>query len=97
MAFRITFFKTSKHRVFQYNPIYWDPEKEAREERLNPQKRTELKRGSFQKALHSNRRHVSGKANKFTRIIIIVAAAALLTALIYFTKFIEVVMQSLAQ
>jgi hypothetical protein len=95
MAFRLSFFKTPKHRVFRYNPIYWDPEKEEREERLNPQKRVELKRGSFQKALLDSRRHARGSADKITRIVIIVSVAALLIALIYFTKFIEIVLQKI--
>ena len=34
MAFRISFFRTPKHRVFNYKPIYWDPEKEEFEERI---------------------------------------------------------------
>jgi len=97
MAFKITFFKTPKHRVFNYNPIYWDPEKEEREERLNPQKKAGLKRGSFQKALSSNRRYAPGKANKITRMVVIVAVAALLIALIYLTKFIEAVMTNVVQ
>jgi len=33
MAFRISFFKTPKHRVFTYRPLYYDPEKEERAER----------------------------------------------------------------
>ena len=33
MALQFTFFKTPKHRVFNYSPIYYDPEKEEREQR----------------------------------------------------------------
>ena len=33
MAFRINFFKMPQHRVFTYKPIFFDPEKEEREER----------------------------------------------------------------
>lgn len=29
----ISFFKVPKHRVFNYQPIYYDPEKERREQR----------------------------------------------------------------
>ncbi|MCL2097412.1 MAG: hypothetical protein FWH23_01455 [Bacteroidales bacterium] len=96
MAFRLSFFKTPKHRVFQYNPIYWDPEKEAREERIDPQKKLELKRGSFQKALYASRRHPKGNVDKIRQLVIIVAIAALFIALIYFTKFFEIVMKSIA-
>lgn len=31
---RITFFKIPQHRKFRYDPIYFNPEKEEREERL---------------------------------------------------------------
>lgn len=34
MAFRISFFHTPKHRVFDYKPLYWDPKKEELEERV---------------------------------------------------------------
>ncbi|MDR0295251.1 MAG: hypothetical protein LBH91_03540 [Prevotellaceae bacterium] len=92
----ISFFKTPKHRVFQYTPVYWDPEKEAREERLNPQKKG-IKRGDFQKVLHNNRRNAGGPIAKFSRIIIIAAIATLLAAIFYFTKFIGIVMQPFTQ
>ena len=29
----ISFFKVPKHKVFNYQPLYYDPEKEAREQR----------------------------------------------------------------
>jgi len=96
MAFRITFFKTPKPRVFHYSPIYWDPEKEEREERLNPQKRIEMKRGSFQKVMDSRRKTRVKLSDKITRIVIIIAVAALLGAFLYLTKFIEVVLQKTA-
>ncbi|MCL2502308.1 MAG: hypothetical protein FWE30_04100 [Bacteroidales bacterium] len=33
MASRFSFFRTPTHRVFAYQPIYYDPEKEKREKR----------------------------------------------------------------
>jgi len=93
----ISFFKTPKHRVFQYTPIYWDPVKDAREERLNPQKKKGFQRGSLQKILHNNRKNAGGPVAKFSRIIIIAAIAALLGAMFYFTKFIGIVMQPFTQ
>jgi len=33
MASRFSFFKTPSHRVFTYQPLYYDPEKEKREKR----------------------------------------------------------------
>ena len=96
MAFRLSFFKTPKHRVFQYRPIYWNPEKEALEERLDPQKKLELKRGSFQKALYDSRRNTRGSADKIRQLIIIVSIAVLFIALIYFTKIFEVIMKNVS-
>ena len=29
------FFKTPKHRVFEYKPLYYDPRKEALDEKLS--------------------------------------------------------------
>jgi hypothetical protein len=90
---RISFFKTPKHRVFNYQPRYWDPEKEAREERLENAKKPQI-RGSFQAALRQNRKHSGfGTAG---RIIFLITVAALLFAAIYFTKVVEVVLQKVA-
>ena len=35
MGLRISFFKTPKHRVFNYTPIYYDERKERMQERLD--------------------------------------------------------------
>ncbi len=95
MAFRLSFFKTPQHRVFRYNPVYWDPEKEARDERLNPGPKPagQLVRGSFQKALLNSRRHAKGKVDTLRRIITFITLAALIFAAFYFTKFLEIVLQ----
>ncbi len=95
MGFRLSFFKTPQHRVFRYNPIYWDPEKEARDERLYPDLKPtgKLVRGSFQKALLDSRRHAKGKADTLIRIIIFITLAALIFSAFYFTKFLEIVLQ----
>lgn len=34
MGFNFGFFGTPQHREFNYKPVYYDPEKEARKERL---------------------------------------------------------------
>lgn len=34
MAFRLSLFKTPEHRVFHYQPIFWDPKKEELERRI---------------------------------------------------------------
>ena len=105
MGLRLSLFKTPKHRVFNYKPLYWDPEKEELQERIK-RARAEANsvenrplsksaphnmiRGSFQKALYENRRH-SGD-NKILRVIIILSFAALLIAFFYFTKILEVIL-----
>lgn len=35
MGFRLSFFKTPKHRVFNYTPIFYDERKERMQERLD--------------------------------------------------------------
>ena len=72
MAFRISFFHTPKHRVFDYKPLYWDPKKEELEERVQKtrslvaaQKKNENKpyvpgstiRGSFSKSHEVKRKY----------------------------------------
>jgi len=34
MALKLSFFKTPKHRVFNYRPLYWDKEKEELQQRV---------------------------------------------------------------
>jgi hypothetical protein len=93
MPFRISFFKTPKHKVFNYTPRYWDPEKEAREAR-HEKSRPLLTRGCFQDIRQQGRKRNSiGTAG---RIVFLVTVAALLMAAFYFSKFIEVVLQKVA-
>lgn len=58
MAFKFVFLRTPKPRRFNHKPIYWDPEKEEREQEIaearqragqTPYQPT-LKRGSFRRA-----------------------------------------------
>ncbi|MEZ5072719.1 MAG: hypothetical protein R2751_17600 [Bacteroidales bacterium] len=86
------FIKLPSHNQFQYQPRYWDPEKEAREERIRDIKlelglevpksgrsRTTLKRGAFRQAQKSTRSKANRSAN--IRLVIILAV---LFALAYF-------------
>ena len=92
MALRFSFFNSPKHKVFNYQPLYFDPEKERREQRraqLLPRTREErlyypgrLIRGSFQKALYENRRHAGD--NRYVRIVIVLSIVILFIAVIYF-------------
>lgn len=98
MALRFSFFKTPKHKVFTYRPLYYDPVKEEFNERvarirtsMEEENRTRQERlhypgrsirGSFQKALYQNRRHAGD--NKYVRMVMILSVVALLIAVFYF-------------
>ncbi|MFY9116287.1 MAG: hypothetical protein WBK97_00065 [Bacteroidales bacterium] len=99
MAFRISFFRTPKHRVFNYKPIYWDPEKEEFEERIKrtratvaARKKDEDKpyipggsiRGSFRSMHHVERRYPARQ--KLIRAIIIFSLIAIMLMAVYFTQ-----------
>ena len=93
MPFRISFFKTPRHKVFNYTPRYWDPDKEAKEIR-HEKSRSPLTRGCFQEIRQQgHKRNPVGAAG---RIIFIVTVAALLMAALYFARFIEIVLQKVA-
>jgi hypothetical protein len=93
MPFRVSFFKTPKHKVFNYTPRYWDPEKEARETR-GKKSQPLLARGCFQEI--RQRSHKRNPVGTVGRIIFLVTIAALLMAALYFSKFIEIVLQKVA-
>lgn len=106
MAFRLSLFKTPKHRVFHYKPRYYDPQEERRqelrslsgdeglvgEENITRHLRSRMHR-EFQHEAYHNRKKAGSQ--KLVRIIIIVTFAALLFALFYFAKMMEVLMSSL--
>jgi hypothetical protein len=99
MAFKISFFNTPKHRVFNYTPIYYDPMKEKlaekareREGRLFvPGKRI---RGSFSKALYENRRHAGD--NRYMRIVILLTFIVLIGVIFYFANGLELLFKLLS-
>jgi hypothetical protein len=93
MPFRISFFKTPKHKVFNYTPRYWDPDKEAREAR-HEKSRPVLARGCFQEIRQQS--HKRNPIGAVGRIIFLVTIAALLMAALYFSKFIEIVLHKVA-
>jgi hypothetical protein len=88
------FIKLPGHKQFSYTPRYWDPEKEAREDRIRQIKqemgieipsdpnRTTIKRGSFRQA----RQKIKVKANRNSniRLMIILAVLFFLAYLIFF-------------
>lgn len=99
MAFRISFFRTPKHRVFNYKPVYWDPKKEEFESRVKrarekysvvktsedaPYVPGTLIRGSFRKPPELKRRYPARQ--KMIRTVVILLLAALLIAIFYLTN-----------
>jgi hypothetical protein len=93
MPFRVSFFKTPKHKVFNYTPRYWDPDKEASALRRE-KSRLPLVRGCFQEIRQQgHKRNAMGAAG---RVIFLVTVAALMMAALYFSKFIEIVLQKVA-
>jgi hypothetical protein len=88
------FIKLPGHKQFNYSPRYWDPEKEAREERIRQIKqemgidlpsdpnRTTIKRGSFRQARQTIK--VKATRNSNIRLIVILAILFFLAYLIFF-------------
>ena len=88
------FFKVTTPKRFQYNPLYWDPEQEEREERVKRIKqemgidvprnanRTTITRGSFRQ----NNQKVKSKASRDSnrRLLIIVVVLLFLAYLIFY-------------
>ena len=88
MAVKTGFFRQRRPRQFHYQPLFYDPKKEAREERLKkiheagegdrPLPYTpSLQRGSFRLHHRTNRRNVHTGSN--TRLFIIILLLGLLT------------------
>lgn len=89
------FFRTPKHRIFNYQPLYYDERKEALDEKIeNARKRNAGKyipgdtvRGGFKKIKYNTKR--SKGMNSIIRYITIIAFAIFIIALIHFTKFFD--------
>ena len=99
MAFKISFFRTSQHRVFNYKPVYWDPKKKEFETRVKQAREKysvqktgkdasyapgSLIRGSFRKRPELKRGYPARQ--KMIRIVVILLLAALLVAIFYLTN-----------
>jgi hypothetical protein len=88
------FIKLPGYKRFEYSPRYWDPEKEAREERIRQIKaemgievqgdpnRTTIRRGSFRQAKRKTKVGSSRSSN--IRLIIILAVLFFLAYLLFF-------------
>jgi hypothetical protein len=87
------FIKLPGHKQFNYSPRYWDPEKEAREERIrqirqemgidvpSDPNRSTIKRGSFRQA--SQKAKVKASRSSNIRLVIILAVLLVLAYLLF--------------
>ena len=88
------FIKLSSHKQFNYSPRYWDPEKEAREDRIRRIKneigidmptdlnRTTIRRGSFRQA--SKKTKIKATRSSNIRLVVILATLFLLAYLLFY-------------
>jgi len=88
------FIKLPKHKQFNYAPIYWDQEKEAREERTRKiqqemgvdvpagPSRTTIKRGSFRQVRQKT--NIKATRNSNIRLVVILAILFFLAYLIFY-------------
>jgi len=94
MGFSFNFFRSTPHRVFHYDPRYFDPKKEAMDERYSrlddAQKTKEGKyipgkyiRNNMRRNLYGNKKD-SGKVLA-VRVIILASIVVLLMAAYYLT------------
>lgn len=93
------FFKTPKHRVFEYKPLYYDPRKEALDEKIENQRKRDageyvpgdhVRRG-FNRIRFDSKR--SSGTSPVVRFITIIGLAVLIAALLYFTDAVKVLME----
>ncbi len=88
------FIKVPGHKQFSYSPIYWDPEKDARDERIRHIKqdmgveaptdpnRSTIKRGSFRTA--GKKAKVKASRTSNIRLLVILAILFLLAYIIFY-------------
>ena len=88
------FIKLQGNKKFSYSPLYWDPEKEARDERIRQIKkemgvevpsdpnRTTIMRGSFRTASKNAKVKASRTSN--IRLLVILAILLFLAYLIFY-------------
>ena len=85
------FFKTPKHRVFNYQPLYYDPRKEELEEKIENQRKRDAGehvpgdnvRKGFRRIQYESKR--SGGPSKIIRFVSLVSVVILVYVLMRFT------------
>ena len=96
MGLNLSFFRTPKHRVFNYRPLYYDERKEDLKERIENAQNWEKGeyvpgksiRGSFGKIKYDVKR--SDNSSKLRRILTLIALVMFMLALLYFSQFLGV-------
>jgi len=92
MGLNFSFFKTPKHRVFNYQPRYYDARKEALEERIARAREQQGGkeheyipgkniRNNFRKAIYENRKQPGSPM--ILRVVILLSILALAAAMYY--------------
>jgi hypothetical protein len=88
------FFKTPGPKRFEYSPIYWDPDKEERDDRIKRIKQemgietesdpggTTITRGSFRQFKKNTKVRASRNSN--IRLVVILAVLFIISYLIFF-------------
>lgn len=95
MGLNISFFRTPQHKVFNYQPIYYDERKEALKEKIEQAQRREKGeyvpgesiKGSFKRVKFDVKRGRS--YGSLVRIITVVALVALMVSLIYMVQLFD--------
>ncbi len=84
----LRFFKDSKHKQFNYQPRYWDPEKEDLEKRVTAAKQEAAAEKKFSKEALQERMNFrsqqKAKRPDFMTNIRVLGIAAILAAVLYF-------------
>lgn len=92
MGFNFSFFGRQEHRVFNYKPRYYDPEKEERSKRFShvdgTNKKEEYAPGSYiSGSFRDGNYQMTREANRYQRIIGVVALLLAFAVIILIAKY----------
>lgn len=93
MSFMFSLFRTQKHRVFNYQPLYYDERKEALDEKLEKARKKETGeyvpgehlRGAFRRGKIELKR--SNKHDSVRRFATLIALVLFMVALVYIAQY----------
>ncbi len=95
MGLNISWFKTSKHRVFHYEPLYYNEKKEKMDERYNRNTYTPGVniRGKIRNSSVENKKH---PMSSFTRkIVVFISLLIMFILAYYFSQYIVLLFSAL--